>query len=207
MLEKCTLSSISWPPRIAYSERVCIVGPSGSGKSLLAKSLLRTKKNVLIIDSKHSEDWSDVGEYISTKELGAIRGGRWVWKASEEYVVEQDVQSDLFRALKNTGNRITYVDEAYDIIPGQGIKILATQGRGKKAGLWVATQRPSHVPLFLVSEANWYFIFHLRLDDDRKRMESVVGAKIPWDRLMTTRYSFFVYRDDGRCGGPFRLAI
>lgn len=192
-------------PVIRPGERTCIAGPSGSGKTILAKILLRRVRNAMIVDTKRVEDWNAIGKRVSAKQVFEVKGGRFYYPVPESFIVDKDEQDRFFRFMKAAGHRTVYIDEAYDVLPSHGIKILATQGRATKASLMVAMQRPSHIPLFLVSEAQHFFIFYLRLEKDRKRIEDAIGARLPWSSLRRHKFSFIYVNENGKMLGPMKV--
>ncbi len=192
-------------PTIRAGERVFIVGASGSGKTIVAKVLMSMKRNVMIVDTKKVERWDGVALRISERKLGEVQSGRFYWPTSRAFIVDGRVQDAIFEAWLDAGHRVVYVDEAYDLIPGIGIKLVATQGRAHKLGLWVSTQRPSHIPLFLISEAQHFFVFYLRLKKDRQRVQDATGVVIDWDSLRRVKHSFVYIQENGTSSPVMKL--
>jgi hypothetical protein len=197
---------ISWPLPWKYGDRLSIIGPSGSGKTELLKVLLRQKKRVLVIDSKQDpkDDWQSVG--VEQKKLsGKLPPGRYVWPADRNYITEPDAQSVLFEKLLRAGPLAIGVDEAYHLYLTRGLRLLATQGRGKRVSLVCGMQRPRTIPLILLSDASYWFIFHLRLEADRKIVEQAIGTPLPWSALQRHEFSFVIVDTRGEIFGPIRL--
>lgn len=198
----------SWP-KIRYDQSVAIIGPKGSGKTLLMKALLRTKQNAVVCDTKLLEDWSDVGEIVKGDDVYRIRSGRFVYRADEKFLIDDDTQSRLFLALlRAKGPRIVAIDEALDIMDTHGIELLAKQGRAAKVSLWAGSQRPFRIALYMLSEADHFFVFSLALKRDRERMEEVMGgAEIPWADLRSKQHHFIHYSPGGKVSEPTLLRI
>lgn len=57
--------------------------------------------------------------------------------------------------------------------PSSWLGAIATRGRQLNIGLWCATQRPARVPIFLLSEADHFFMFHLKLPVDIGRVYEI----------------------------------
>lgn len=201
------MGNLGWPLSWKYGDRIFVTGPSGCGKTTVAKSILRQKTNVIIIDTKRDpeDEFDDVGEEVTWSQLRKVRAGRYVWGASEDFVVDAKVQDRFFRSALHSGPRAYYVDELNNAIPTAGLKLFCTQGRGLKASLIGCAQRPSGILLNVVTDSNIYVIFWLKLDDDQKRMNTAVGEKIPWDRLQKVEHSFMIYNNKGKSAGPFIL--
>jgi energy-coupling factor transporter ATP-binding protein EcfA2 len=195
-------------PRILRSERVAFLGPTGSGKSVLAKALIASQKNVIIVDTKRKEDWSDVAEIVSERDVFRCGRGRYVFRVPRDFLIDPSLPEKFFRWALDAGGRVIYVDELLDIIPTPGLKILATQGRAAGVGLWTATQRPSGVPLYTISETQHMFVFYLRLERDRERIEDATsGSFIPWDKMRQPKYQFVHVDESGDVSGPTFLKI
>lgn len=199
-------SAFHWP-RIRRGDRVSFLGPSGSGKTLVAKALLAAQRNAIVVDTKRTEDWRDVGETLGSRDIYRVRGGRFVYRVDPDFLVDKAEAERFFRWCLASGNRVVYVDEQLDIPTSPGEKILATQGRAAGVGLWIATQRPHGVPLYLLSEANHQFIFRLRLKRDRERIEeTTAGAAIDWPSLERD-YTFIYVDARGDVSEPARLRM
>lgn len=209
----------SWP-EIPSRHRVCIIGPTGSGKTQLARALLVTRRNAIAVDTKRTEDWSEFGPVVYGEEIYRAKAGRFAFAVPGEFLVDETLPERFFRWALRNRNRVIYCDELLDIMPVPALKILATQGRSANVGLWTATQRPSGVPLYTISEAQHYFIFYLRLPQDRERMEIATGTEIPWSMIgpgecadpecpecVQKQFSFFYVNERGTIFGPAKLNL
>ena len=194
-------------PRIRAGERVSFLGPSGSGKTELLKALIVGQRNAIVVDTKRSEAWDDVGEVLDSREIYRVRAGRFVYRVDPDFLVNPELPERFFRWALANGNRVIAVDEQLDIPPCPGERILATQGRASHVGLWVGTQRPHGVPLYTLSEANHQFIFGLRLKRDRERIEeATAGAAIDWPALEAD-YTFVYVDRIGDVFGPAKMRL
>lgn len=213
---------IDWPIKWKYGDRIFITGPSGCGKTTIFKVLLKQRGNVLLIDTKHSDEdgFDEIGDDVTTSQMRRIREGRFVWKADRDFILNPNVQSDFFFAALDTGPRAIGVDELYNLLQTPGEKLFVTQCRGKKVALIGGAQRPSGLSLDIVFNAKYYIVFFLPNDDDRKRVEEAVGRSrkrgtdvesmgnpIPWGKLLKQQHSFMIYNDRGEEGGPYRLKL
>jgi len=211
--------AFQWP-KIPSKDRVCFIGPTGSGKTELAKALLVTRRNAIAVDTKRNEDWAEFGPIVYGNEVYRVRAGRFAWYVPGEFLVDDALPEKFFRWALLRRFTVTYVDELLNVPNVDAMKILATQGRSAKSGLWVATQRPSGVPLYTISEAQHYFIFWLRLEEDRERMERATGTEIPWGMIgpgdcpdpecadcKAKEHSFFYINERGTIYGPAKLNL
>lgn len=180
------------------SERVAFVGKTGSGKSYAARLLTRGISRLVVIDPKGT--------------LGGDSGWNLTdWNSSQERKLKKGepcrirVPAPLdnnyepyFKACYDAQNVTVYIDEMYGVVergkPGQYLTAMYTRGRELNIGVYAATQRPTWVPLFILSEADWLFVFRLQLDADRARLASIMGAEVAVRRLQG--HQVFVYHQE-----------
>lgn len=176
--------------RIRSNERVAFVGKTGSGKTTMARFLTRALGRFVVFDPKGTiglaaeawnvEPWSERGLAQLRKPKGLTRlvvpgpgpdddpFGYWI---------------PYLRAIFELGNVTLYIDEMYAVnrpgtFPSAELMALYTRGRELGIGVWAATQRPTLVPLVMLSECEWLFTFRLLLEQDRKRMAEICGPMV-----------------------------
>lgn len=191
---------------IKNSDRVVIVGHSGSGKTVLAKFLLLTQTRVTVIDPKHTfrldgfkpnksmrfPSWSNAFQNV-------IRPGRNDDEKLSEF---------LFSCLKHRNNTI-YVDELAVMeerfeASTAVLKEIALTGRERKVSLWNAIQRPRGVPRIFFTESEVFFQFNLRSDEDRQYMSGFIGNEV---REQIERHNFWYYRGEESAPRLMRLDL
>lgn len=188
------------PIAIAGNDRAFFCGQTGSGKTYLAMHLLAPLPRVVCVDLKGSETiaafpWDDPAD--SKASLRALANGR---EARVRVRTAEDAMI-FMQAAYESGGCIVYIDEVYALIP-QGAKtpdvITAIWTRGRELGVggWAATQRPTWLPLWLVSEATWTFAFRLRMAEDRARMAAYMGEEVT--EPIYDAHGFYVSREDWR---------
>lgn len=187
--------------RIASNQRVFTAGRTGSGKTFLERHLLSGITRLVALDPKGTlgrlapewnlEDWSERGR------KALLRGDpvRLRVPPSEDGDTPA-YWSPYIRDVYRAGDCLLYIDELYGVVPPGSRPpgpLVACYTRGRELGIGVhaATQRPAWVPLFAMSEADWFFVFRLTLDEDRRRLASFMGASV-MDPIRD-RYGFLTY--------------
>lgn len=178
------------------ADRGFIAGRSGAGKSFLARRLLsvygigenwpsRFRGNLVIIDPNDNFDFPVQGTFETVEEVKIepkIRAVRYVPKPSE---YSADQWNALWRKLFYYKNPlIVYSDEtvAMDSLfgvkrfeEGNFFRAYLTRGRAKAKAAILGSQRPVNIPRDIIGQAEWFYVFDLPLEDDRKTMAGVIG--------------------------------
>jgi hypothetical protein len=152
---------------------------------------LFNRKRLVITDSKNElQEWNV--EDFSSSALRKIRNGDDI----RVRAVYNNEVGEALNAAYEAGNINVYIDEATSVIRTKENKLaledIWQRGRSRNVGGWISSQRPSGIPLELISEGNHFFCFRLLLDRDRSRMSEFMGNKvlsIPQDK-----YGFY-YRN------------
>lgn len=91
-----------------------------------------------------------------------------------------------------------YVDEIYLTLRTKGrggpyLHALYTQARERHIGMWASMQRPAWVPSEVLTECEYFYIFRLIKDDDKKALRGAVG-----DIALRTLHGheFIAYNDE-----------
>lgn len=180
-------------------EHVTLLGPTQSGKSTLAGQLIdhvATEEVPAVILVMKPRD-KTVTKWIKQYEWKKVETWppvRFFWqKKPEGYVLwpkhtfntdrDNDKLSDEFgRALMDSykkGDRIVFGDEIYGLVAELGLKddliTIYSRGSSMGCGLWAATQKPTHVPLWAYSQANHLFIANDPDERARERFGEIGG--------------------------------
>lgn len=164
-------------------EHVTILGPTGTGKTFLAQQLLEVTATpelpaVTIVMKPRDETvekWSKTQHYRMVKDWPPQFTERFR-KKPPGYILKPDHDFDpvidnprhraIFRRAilgsYKKGNRIIFADELFSLCQEMRLsdELIAvwTKGRSMEAGVWGASQRPSHIPLWAYSQATHLFI-------------------------------------------------
>lgn len=198
---------------IMSNERVLIVGPTGSGKTHLAKHMIRNWAGprggtLICFDEKATLEIPRAQVVTDLKALTEASAGRYVYRPPIELISEPKSKKKLLNAffwdVYRGKNTILLIDEVNAVVEGAsdlppGLVAIITRGRERNTGLIALTQRPACIPFYFKTEAEHVFAFWLREDDDRKR----VSKSLSFDELQ--EYEFFYINKRSREVAKYRL--
>lgn len=166
-------------------ERAFIAGQTGGGKTAFAVwMLLRMQQTPIIIYETKEEP-----KFLVFPNMRVVRTQAELTEAYHDqeidYIVvrpELDVVIDpnaldemLFYHWFHYRNSVAYVDEAYMFHNngrhGRGLVALYTRGRSAGITTIMATQRPSWISNFTISESQRYYAFYLEMEADKKKLK------------------------------------
>lgn len=183
--------------KIKANDRALIAGKTGSGKTYFAQAILSSVPRLIVIDSKGS-----LGEW-GLKSPSALDWRKFEGGRDGRFRISPPVSDDLpgyfeslFARLYGIGDLTLYIDEAYAVVPssarpGKWLTALYTRGRELGIGVWASTQRPAHIPLFLLSESDLLVSFKLLMKEDRERMAQMMGESV-FD-VIPDPHGFWIY--------------
>lgn len=209
-------------------EHVTILGPTNCGKTWFAYQLLdesATQKVPAIVMVMKPRD-ETVDKW--SKSVGFRKTKVWpppmsIWRPRDDkprgYVLwprfthdpdrdDAELHKQFRRLMLDSyrkGNRILFADETYSLSEELGLdKILITlwtKGRSMKCGLWAASQKPTHIPLWAYSMAEHIFIHRDPDARARKRYDEIGGVDpklVETTTMGMARHEFlYIRRRDG----------
>lgn len=203
---------------IKTDEHVFICGQTGSGKSFLKQAYLSGYKNVISLDLKGKLTYKpfldDVPVIHNLAELMEVGEGKYIYRPRFEEIETTEYIEKFFEWIYERQNTICDIDEIMAVgelgskdgsyIPRYA-KAILTRGRERNTTIWGATQRPKTIPLVYMSEATHFFIFSLKLEADRKRVQEI----IPYDEVLQEipkhTHQFWYYND--RMDKPVKASL
>lgn len=186
---------------IKSSERVLIAGKTGSGKTYLATQLLKSFDRLIVVDPKAKADPDN--SLANSWGLQPFTTDA-VSRQSFRVVIDDIEHADrAFHAAYHAKDCIVYVDEGYALFnPDASRKDnsnalrVYTQGRSLGVGVWLSVQRPTWLPMYVISEVEHIFCFRLRLESDRKRLaEAFAPEFLEAPKGREGSYPFWYYND------------
>ena len=190
------------------NSRSIAVGTTGSGKSTLEKVVIRTKPFVLAIDPKPSLGLHTPLGHLSGFALcrspdelrEKAKQYHWLqYRPDPEFQNDETYDRIYYWAYK-CGNRYVCTDELYLVqtgrFAGPGLMACITSGRERGIGMFHCTQRPTHIDQRCISECEYFYVFQLRKEEDRKRMADC--AHFPELNEMVSGHNFWFVGPDSQ---------
>jgi hypothetical protein len=167
-----------------YDKRTAIIGSTGSGKTQLAFWLLSIRYNpgrVCYIFDFKGEILIEELEHIGAQEINVYGGlprkpGIYILRPIPER--DDKAVTEFLWRIWAKGNCLVWIDEGYMLgARNPALNACLTQGRSKRIEMMILTQRPVWASKFVFSEANFFAVMNLTLEDDRKFVGGYVGGE------------------------------
>jgi hypothetical protein len=184
-------------------EHVLIAGPTGGGKTALARHVIQTRldrgAHVIVFVGKLGEDETIKNDYLKDGfvrwEKFQKRPNGWqrkilLWPDTDKLKtipakreLQRRVFEDAFNQLSNIGLYTVQIDEGlYTCNPtflnlSDHLAMTLQMGRSNGLSAVVLTQRPAHLPLVTYSSAGHAFIGRATEEADRKRLAEMGGKE------------------------------
>jgi len=185
-------------PRLPkYDNRTAIVGSSGSGKTQFAVWLLSSRdfdvRPWYIFDFKGDELIAMIGaREISVYSEPPTKPGLYVIRPIPEK--DDDAVEQFIWKIWANENAGIYIDEGYMIGPrNPAYNACLTQGRSKHIEMITLSQRPLWLSRFVFSEANFFAVFNLTDEKDRKEVGRFLNGR---SSLLLPRFNCLWYDVD-----------
>ena len=177
------------------TQRLAIVGRTGSGKTQAAAWHLSNrsydKMPWIIFDFKYDTLLNEI-DGVQELKLGQIPKKPGLYIVHPMPDQEDEVDDYLIKIWANE-NIGVYIDEGYMIKDRRALRSILTQGRSKHIPMIILSQRPVWLSRFVFSEADFYQIFWLNDQRDRKTL----AAFVPFDMHEKLENYHSIYYDVG----------
>jgi hypothetical protein len=193
-------------------DRAVFVGQTGCGKTTLAREFLKSRRYVVVLDAKGMIKWPGYQICTSFRSLTTAKAERLIYRPDPLMSANDDELEAFFSWVYLRRFCTLYVDELFlppaivgDTFPPHfGANF--TRGRELKIEVWTASQRPKRIPQVALSESEHAYIFHLKMPQDRDRVQEFTG--IDAERIQQLpKHDFFYSRQDAGVQGPLRLDL
>lgn len=188
--------------RIKRSDRVFVVGTTGSGKTSLSKALLYGSPDVVVLDPKRTFELPETWEHTTYFDLSSLTNHKGpstaIYRPIYSEMEAKDPCEGFFKWAFARGNTLIYVDEIVSVVNetriGESYRAVLQLGREKNVACWSATQRPANIPKPILSESEHYFVFRMRTIEDRKRIYDYTGRP-EFLQPIRDEHGFYYYND------------
>lgn len=176
------------------NKRAVIFGLQGSGKSVLARSLLATEKNHLVYDVHH--EYGDMIRYLVT-----YKHVRKPGNPQDPAIIELNWLVERLVICQGGKIRLFAIDEANRYCPNHyplpsSILTLNDDNRHDRIGFITIARRPAQLNTDLTELAHYLFIFRLTGRNDYKFLEDT--AEGLGDAVKALKDFHFCIVDPGR---------
>lgn len=161
-------------------ERAVVMGRTGSGKTVFLTWLLShasiEERPWIMIDHKDDNYLAKLPRVERIK-LGEIPRHPGLYHVKARFTDDEKTDTYLHNILAK-GNIGIFTDEGSSIPQREprflGLKSIFAQGRSKRTPILFATQRPAHINKSVLSEGDFYALFHMQNEDDIDRVNKVM---------------------------------
>lgn len=175
--------------RLRANDRITIIGKTGTGKTTLAKSIMRGFKNLKCI-------------VINPKNEPSLRRYFEDWPNCEHVVPKPGDMDEINERLMKVfqqGRALLYIDElkmiaTHNNFP-QALQYIYEQGRARGIGVIAVTQKPRRIPTFVLDNSEHIFSYRLKRPDDRRLIGAAAGLELE-DLIGDLEDYHFVYASD-----------
>lgn len=202
-------------------QHCAIFGQTGCGKTVLARRLVNTKNNVLVLDTKGETRWEDESPelgYIAVTTIDELydrqsESPRIIFRPSYKDDKERFAEhNEFFKFAFIRRNNLVYVDEGFRVCKGNTIPFwwgrCLTEGRQLKISCYTSSQRPTSINQEIISEAAWIFSFCLQLPQDRQKIQECYAYSVEFLAEVEEFYFYqFAQARKGGIRGAFKLKI
>ena len=182
-------SPVSWEDHSTLwtwtqGEHVTLIGPTGQGKTTLARAILPRRTYSLVLASKPRDSLlHQFPDHTVVRSWAPHERKVILWPKMtepEDVITQRDVFATALRDVYRQGGWSVYLDEARYVTDFLGlaklVELLWLQGRSLGVSVVASTQRPRHLPLEAYSQASHVYMWRTRDLQDLKRLADMAGG-------------------------------
>lgn len=172
-------------------EHITIVGPTGSGKTTLGLDLLSMRAYSVVFATKVKD--TSLSSFFSREKYEII--SKWppsaharrvaLWpkarKLKDIVAIQYRAFDSAIDAIYEEGAWTIFLDEAFyvcdDLDMASSVKTIITQGRSNYLSLVSCTQRPRHIPLWLLNQPTHLIYFRFVDKYETDRLSDIAGME------------------------------
>lgn len=190
---------------IKRHQRAIVVGRTGSGKTTFSKSVITQFPFVVAMDPKgrFNLPWGRIAQ--SPDQLYRMEPRPFepqIYRPERRYYRDQEAWNSVFDLVYRRQNTTLYVDEVEGVIDAPRVpdayEDCISRGRELNIRVISCNQRPTLIPLRLLTEADHYVMYRLQWEDDVKRMATLMGKEVLEPLPLTEEHAFYYYRVGGK---------
>lgn len=203
------ISVWGWPNRKFQPEHVAILGPTGSGKSLLATEIVKARvslrnSSTIIVATKPGDKTMKMGWPIIKKWPPPFGKNQVIFwpdspKPDESAVMQREQIMEMLKDLwQKDSNTVILWDEIAYIEQELNLKTTITrywrEARALGITMVATTQRPRYVSRYMHSESVWGIAFRFSDEDDARRTAEILGSRKDYtDQILALkRHEFLI---------------
>ncbi|MBT9145236.1 MAG: hypothetical protein DDT42_01106 [candidate division WS2 bacterium] len=158
-------------------EHIIFCGTTGSGKTYLAMHMLDNYERYFIFDTHNALDLEGViitNPFRINQKLKAYN--KIIYRPELKYRTKEAYNYVIKNLVTKGGgkNRIIYIDEIFHLGFGMSFPDWLSRGistaRQRKTSFWISSQRPSNIPMAILTEARRIYIYYLSYSEDIKKL-------------------------------------
>lgn len=212
------MDQITYTDFIAYMRRewkagqhIGIIGPTGAGKTYIARDLLELRRYAVVIATKSKDETLEQYNLFEKFDQWPVDFDlRYVllWRKAKRLGDFEEQRMLIYRAMDDVyrhGGWTIYFDDLFYIAETLGLKravqMLYTQVRSQGVSLLASMQRPRWVPLEAVSQSTYIVCFRVHDKIDVERIAGGMGIdrkELQAAMSELAEYEFVLIRSNGK---------
>lgn len=188
------------------SERVCILGTTGSGKTTLGQYISLQYPYLVVYDVKDDYYLPGVKRLKTLREVTQCSDRRIIYAPRFDEMNPEFIEA-FFRFCYQRGQTAVHITEVYAVTEDEfplHYRAILTRGRSRNVIAISESQRPFMIPQTIISESENIYTFRLNLPQDRNVVERITAIQEAKIQQLRKREFYYTHQGDGS-SGPYTL--